>query len=278
MKNIHVDDPIYKIYPDYPVLILENFEWSETAAKDSLHFHYYLEIGQCTKGNGNIITKRDEYPYGEGDISIISPNYLHATRSSVKENKVGWNYLFIDVNHLLKFFHFTEKRNRDHLSEINSLGIRIIDSKRNERLTRILKEIYLLNNEKEGMYKMQIITCLLQLLMEISSINGKIPVPKDVRREEILVLPAVDYIYSHYMEQIKIKKLAEMCHFSESHFRKVFQKAKGLTPLEYLNSIRIRAAAKQLLHTNLSIHIIAERCGYQSVHPAICQASFPFVL
>ena len=67
------------------------------------------------------------------------------------------------------------------------------------------------------------------------------------------------------MEHIKIKTLAEMCHFSESYFRKIFLKYKGLAPLEYLNCIRIREAARMLLQTNLPIRIISESCGYQAV-------------
>lgn len=112
---------------------------------------------------------------------------------------------------------------------------------------------------------MQIITCLLQILMEMSNMVHKEAVPDDRNGEEIQILPAIDYIYTYYMEQIKVSTLAEMCHFSESYFRKVFLKTKGLPPLEYLNCIRIREAARMLLQTNLPIRVISERCGYQAV-------------
>ena len=59
-KKQNVDDPIYRIYPDFPVLILENYEWSEAEVCDSMHFHYYLEIGRCNKGEGYIVTEQSE--------------------------------------------------------------------------------------------------------------------------------------------------------------------------------------------------------------------------
>ena len=57
-KTKYLDDPIYKIYPDFPVLILDNYEWSEAEVKDSMHFHYYLEIGRCNRGAGQIVTEK----------------------------------------------------------------------------------------------------------------------------------------------------------------------------------------------------------------------------
>ncbi len=79
------------------------------------------------------------------------------------------------------------------------------------------------------------------------------------------LLPAIDYIYDHYMEQIKVGQLADMCHFSESHFRKVFQKMKGLGPVDYINCIRVREACRMLQNTMEPIRIVGEKCGYLSI-------------
>lgn len=263
-KTKYLDDPIYKIYPDFPVLILDNYEWSEAEVKDSMHFHYYLEIGRCNRGAGQIITEKTENTYRTGDITMIPPNLLHAARNR-GDAVTSWSYLFIDIEGLLNIFRFPTGRNRERLMEVCHLGVQVIDRDNAERINCILKEINSLNTVREGMYKMQIITCLLQILMEMSNMVHKEAVPDDRNGEEIQILPAVDYIYTHYMEQIKVSTLAEMCHFSESYFRKVFLKTKGLPPLEYLNCIRIREAARMLLQTNLPIRVISERCGYQAV-------------
>ncbi len=259
-----MDDPIYKIYPDFPVLILDDYQWSEADVKDTMHFHYYLEIGRCNKGAGYIMTERSEKMYRPGDIVMIPPNFLHATRS-IGDSVVSWSYLFIDIEDLLNIFRFPAEMNRERLMKICHKDVQIIHKENSGRIHQILEEIYTLNESREGMYKMQIITCLLQVLMEMANMIHKNAVPDNVNGEEAHILPAIDYIYTHYMEQIKIRSLAEMCHFSESHFRKIFLKYKGLAPLEYLNCIRIREAARMLVQTNLPIHVISERCGYQAV-------------
>ena len=263
-KKQNVDDPIYRIYPDFPVLILENYEWSEAEVCDSMHFHYYLEIGRCNKGEGYIVTEQSENAYQAGDITMISPNLLHATRNR-GDSVTSWSYLFIDVEDLLNIFRFPAGRNRERLMEVCHNGVQVIDEKNTARISRILTEINSLNTVREGMYKMQIVTCLLQILMEISNMMCRDIVPSERDGEALQIYPAVDYIYAHYMEQIKIGDLAELCHFSQSHFRKVFQKCKGLSPLDYLNCIRIREAARMLLQTSLSIRVISELCGYQAV-------------
>ena len=263
-KTKYLDDPIYKIYPDFPVLILDNYEWSESETTDPMHFHYYLEIGRCNRGEGRILTEKNEFAYRSGNITMISPNLLHSTRT-LDNTVTNWSYLFIDIEDLLNIFHFPVGRNRERLMEICCSGIHIFEDHPAERINHLLTEIHVLNTSKEGMYKMQIITCLLQILMEISNMMHKETIPAEKNGEEIQILPAVDYIYTHYMEHIKLKTLAEMCHFSESYFRKIFLKYKGLAPLEYLNCIRIREAARMLLQTNLPIRIISERCGYQAV-------------
>ena len=82
---------------------------------------------------------------------------------------------------------------------------------------------------------------------------------------DLPIMPAIEYIYDHYMEQVKVIDLANACHFSESYFRKVFQEMKGMSPSDYLNSIRIREACRMLLNSTDTVRMVGERCGYPSV-------------
>ena len=51
-KKRYVEDHIFRIYPDYPLLVLDKIAWAKAGANDPLHFHYYLEIGYCYEGQG----------------------------------------------------------------------------------------------------------------------------------------------------------------------------------------------------------------------------------
>ena len=59
-KKRYVEDHIFRIYPDYPLLVLDKIAWAKAGANDPLHFHYYLEIGYCYEGQGTIISEGEE--------------------------------------------------------------------------------------------------------------------------------------------------------------------------------------------------------------------------
>ena len=56
--------------------------------------------------------------------------------------------------------------------------------------------------------------------------------------------------------------LASMSGMSSRHFRRVFQKIYGTSPLKYLHTLRIRSAARLLRSTDLPVTEIAIRSGY----------------
>ena len=65
-----------------------------------------------------------------------------------------------------------------------------------------------------------------------------------------------------YMEDIRIGDLAKACHISETHFRRVFTSYMHMSPLEYINKVRIQTACEILKKTDESIADIAYKCGF----------------
>ncbi len=82
-----------------------------------------------------------------------------------------------------------------------------------------------------------------------------------------LVSRSLDYISDHYREQIKVGDIAKRLHLSETHFRRVFTQYMGVSPLEYINIVRIRSACEYLIKTDDSIAAIAENVDIiQALH------------
>lgn len=79
-----------------------------------------------------------------------------------------------------------------------------------------------------------------------------------------MLSPALDYIHSHYTEEIDLDLLASLCTISGSHFIRSFKKHLGYTPHEYLLQYRLRQAKHLLQSTDNSIEFIAENCGFNS--------------
>lgn len=74
-------------------------------------------------------------------------------------------------------------------------------------------------------------------------------------------LQVSQYITAYYDQHITLEQLGEECHGSPYHLQRVFKKATGKTPLEYLTAIRIEKAQELLRETTLSCARIGQKVG-----------------
>ena len=76
----------------------------------------------------------------------------------------------------------------------------------------------------------------------------------------------VNYINAHFDEDIQLGKLAKKYNFELTHFSKSFKKKIGVNYVDYVSNLRVNAAKKYLVDTDMSIEEIAERVGYHDVN------------
>ena len=62
-----------------------------------------------------------------------------------------------------------------------------------------------------------------------------------------------------------VAEMAEMCHYSASHFSALFRHFYRCPPGEYCRMQRLRRAAYELKNASLSVSEIAERTGFSSI-------------
>ena len=67
------------------------------------------------------------------------------------------------------------------------------------------------------------------------------------------------------MQQFTMKDLADLCHWSPTHFRRVFHDIMGTSPLDFVNNTRITKSCNLLRSTELSILDISEMVGFHSI-------------
>ena len=72
-----------------------------------------------------------------------------------------------------------------------------------------------------------------------------------------------NYINEHYDNNISINDLAKQAQLSLVQFERNFKKVFHTTPLKYINGIRIKAACKLLLHTDLGIKAVSQQTGFK---------------
>ncbi len=108
--------------------------------------------------------------------------------------------------------------------------------------SKLLEFLYLLTNETS---------------IILNSENGS-------RSNAEAVQMAVDFISSHFAENITLDDMAEHVHLSSIYFHNMFKAAVGQTPHKYLLSTRLAHAKKMLNVSRHSFAEIANSCGFPS--------------
>ncbi len=78
---------------------------------------------------------------------------------------------------------------------------------------------------------------------------------------------AISHVEKNYARRMPLEEIARVAHMAPNHFGRVFRSATRLSPMEYAQRVRVRAAQNLLATTELSATEIALRCGfYDSAH------------
>jgi AraC family transcriptional regulator of adaptative response / methylphosphotriester-DNA alkyltransferase methyltransferase len=79
--------------------------------------------------------------------------------------------------------------------------------------------------------------------------------------DEEFAMQIGEYIDEHYCEPLTLEILADMCHGSPYHLQRTYKKVTGLTPVEYIQKVRISKAMYELITTNKSVAEIGLSVG-----------------
>lgn len=79
----------------------------------------------------------------------------------------------------------------------------------------------------------------------------------------------LSYIWEHYMEPLTLKSVAAEFYLSEGYFSRLFQEMSGKSFSDYLRSVRLSAARRELLRAKSSVTETAFSCGFGNVNTFI---------
>ncbi len=259
----------YDLPPNEYILPLIGDTWKRLyqATPDHLHFHNLLEIGYCHFGDGDLYF--DDGPsrhYTQGTLTIIPRSVPHTTNSSRTEINY-WEYLFINLDALVS------RAFPDNEALAHKLTARLNDYYlvSHEKDHPVLAEgiLAILNEYKSGTREFQTEIALsrtLSFLLEAARVMPEsISITEPAIKKKHDILESMEYIQQHFAEEIKIRDLADFTHTSETHFRRRFHEILHMTPVEYINFVRIQNACEQLASTRLSIHEIADKTGFATI-------------
>lgn len=254
----------YEIPQDEPILALMGNKWIQVYGENinNQHFHNLLEIGFCHYGDGDLVLEDDFYRFGPSMISCIPANLLHVTRSDIGV-PAFWEYIFIDAEKILKE---CGKKNvqevRELMEAINKKAF-FIRAEENPMIVTLVRAIFEEMQQKSEYHQECVKGMVYALLYEIARFNGKREYANNSKISSGLQLEkAIEYVEKHYHDSFKILDLAVECHMSETHFRRIFQEKMNMTPIEYVNFVRVKKACELIDKTDISMEDVAEKVGF----------------
>ena len=255
----------YQMPAGSPILAFLGQKWVQHYGEniDYLHFHNYLEIGFCYEGQGRMLLGEEEVRFSGREFSVIPPNYPHTTDSDLGTIS-RWEYLFIDVEGFLRSFLDTPVKADKVIQRIYSKALFLEENQSPSISAKILKIMNIMRDGEE-FYLEEAKGILASLLVEIARLNRR---SEEERVEEEkgkftnMITRVQDFVSYHYMEDIKVEDLAKSCHISETHFRRVFTSYMKMSPLEYINTVRINTACELLETTDAPVADVAHKCGF----------------
>lgn len=257
----------YEMPTDSPVLALLGEKWTQNYGRniDYLHFHNHLEIGFCYSGKGTLTLEDEDRIFTGGMFSVIPKNFPHTTNSD-GATLSSWEYLFIDADTFLAEFYHDNPIMADRMIRRVNRKVHFCKVTEMPEMVELIHQIMEIMRNRRELYLEEAKGIVLALLVEIARWNK---VEGEAEGKPVgnssLISPALDYISEFPDQQIRIEELAQMCHISETHFRRSFSECMNMTPVEYINWVRIKTACDELKKTNDSIGDIAVRTGFTTL-------------
>ena len=265
MEKEKVELRYYEIPQELPLMALLGERRIMKYGSDKMHFHNHLEIGYCYFGEGKMYLGEQEKEYQAGSITIIPKNFPHHTRQSGEEPN-RWEYLFIDIDRFLKDI-FSDRPvvyTNTLIKRLHS-SMLLVQKEEQPELEALVQMLLNEIRDKGEFYKPCVEGILLALLLKIARLD-KNEVITDVslmdKQKFCGIQDALNYVEQHYQEEFRIGELAEICHMSETHFRRVFHSYMNTSPVEYVNLVRIEKSCELLKRTNERVEDIAHKVGF----------------
>ncbi len=275
-KSVITEYRSYYLPMNFPVLLLSGSYWKiSDVPSGRLHFHNCLEIGICHSDSGTMEFYGEPLHFKEGDVTVIPKNVPHTTYSA-PGTESHWSYIYLDPQELFRGLLPSSWKHYD-LSILSFPNYKYILSREqyppvNQLVNAVIKEL----EEQRPYYQTSAKGMLLSLYIELYRIesmenmenadnpNGKMN-EEQSPENSLAIAPALDFVEENYMQQFSVERLADLCHWSPTHFRRVFHGIMGTSPLDYINNTRIMKSCNLLRNTDHSILDISEMVGFHSI-------------
>ncbi len=256
-----LDPALVEFQTTFPALIFPDIVHDHKIA--TLHMHDCLELGTCIAGEGIFVIANKVLSYKTGDVIFINDREPHRAQSREGVESV-FSWVYLDVGKLLAQFSVEVS-----VFDISPFCGKMFENVISEAmLPDVHAAIVLIVNElrEVKLHYQRVVRSLvlyLMLLMYRHFPHAYVQHDESFSSSSLTrINPALSYICINFNNKIEISALASLCSMSIPHFRRIFYKAIGKNPLDYLLSVRLAMACLELKSSNKSADHIAAGTGF----------------
>ena len=232
------------------------------------HWHPELEIIYVRKGTARFHINYDFFNSKEGDIILIQPTYMHSIHPIKNEEQITDTFS-INLDNLGRSM--IENFSQRYLQPIYNGHFQLTQRITKEMsgyddIKKCLLDIFSLVNDQSLYYDMLLKARLhefLYLLFKNRHVNRNYTTDTYQKYEQLKGL--IDYINTHYNEQLTIDFLADYFGYSRTHFMSIFRQHTGTSCIEFILQIRLNKSCELLIQTHDSIADIATKVGFSNL-------------
>lgn len=227
------------------------FEGSQDGYIRQKHWHRSIEIFAVFDGEMEFYLNDEKYPLHPGEFMLVNSNELHSIYAP-KKNET----LVIQIP-LATF----ERYYTDDGFIYFSHSSRIQD----EEVMGLFEEMYRVYAEKKAGYDYKVQSLYYRLLYLLVSKYRKTDMDAEkIRANKKLnkLSTITDYMKQNYSKELSLERLARIFNYSPTYLSRMFRKYAQMSYKTYLDDLRLRHAYNDLVNTDLSIGMIAEKNGF----------------
>ncbi|MBP1965679.1 helix-turn-helix transcriptional regulator [Paenibacillus aceris] len=239
------------------------------------HSHEFVEFVYIVEGGGIHTYKGIEHKLRTGDAFVIEPGTEHSYSVGESERLLVYNVLF----HPALIFHELERLKEDSsffdfyyvvpfmrqsvkdqpslwLSPVEQSALKLL-------LDEIVREFTVKDHGYRSMIRSKLVECFVFLSRCNRKNNDTVRLASTTEKQAMEQIAR--FIERHLEKQLKLAEVSRLCGMSVSTFKAKFKANTGRTFLEYRNEMRIMAAKRLLVQTELKMIDIAQEVGFEDV-------------
>lgn len=220
------------------------------------HWHESAELLFCLAGELEVQFSNQKYQLKPLDMLFINSNEVHSSRSPVPGRCLAIQFPLEYLEQLTEGNYFS-----NYLFALTPAG-------QSENLVQTLLTINDHFDQESVSDRLQV-NAKIYLLFAILCGQYSYPVAKTKQIKSAKYLEKMQqinrYILANHKQSLKIEQVAEKFNYNPSYFSRFYKKFMGVTFTEYLHSVRLESAYKQLRDSDQTILEISLNNGFANV-------------